>query len=152
MSGLTIQSARSPRAKVRCRHLVLLCCVMLSRVDSLQPHGLSPARLLCPWNSPGNSPGVSCHFLLYRIFPTQESNPCLLRLPPWPADSLPLIHLGRPHRQLLQLKQSTSHNRELNRLQPIGSLTERKLKLGQFPEIGNGKGKQLKTLCYPLSN
>ena len=33
--------------------------------DSLQPHGLQPARLLCSWNSPGKITGVSCHFLLY---------------------------------------------------------------------------------------
>ena len=32
--------------------------------DSLQPHGLQPARLLCPWNSPGKKTGVGCHSLL----------------------------------------------------------------------------------------
>ena len=26
--------------------------------DSLQPHGLQPTGLLCPWNSPGKSTGV----------------------------------------------------------------------------------------------
>ena len=26
--------------------------------DSLRPQGLQPARLLCPWDSPGKSPGV----------------------------------------------------------------------------------------------
>ena len=26
--------------------------------DSLQPHGLQPARLLCPWNSPDKNTGV----------------------------------------------------------------------------------------------
>ena len=30
----------------------------------LPPHGLWPARLLCPWNSPGKNNGVGCHFLL----------------------------------------------------------------------------------------
>ena len=30
--------------------------------DSLLPHGLQPARLLYPWNSPGKSAGVGCHF------------------------------------------------------------------------------------------
>ena len=42
--------------------------------DSLQPHGLQPARILCPWNSPGESTGVGCHSLLQGIFPTQGSN------------------------------------------------------------------------------
>ena len=45
--------------------------------DSLRPHGLQPARLLCPWDFPGKSTGVGCHFLLQRIFPTQGSNPGL---------------------------------------------------------------------------
>ena len=43
-------------------------------------HGLEPARLLCPWNSPGKNTGAGCHFLLQGIFPTQGSNPPLLRL------------------------------------------------------------------------
>ena len=41
--------------------------------DSLQPHGLQPARLPCTWVFPGKNTGVGCHFLLQRIFPTQES-------------------------------------------------------------------------------
>ena len=32
--------------------------------DSLPPHELQPARLLCPRNSPGRSTGVDCHSLL----------------------------------------------------------------------------------------
>ena len=32
--------------------------------DSLQPHGLQPTRLLCPWDFPGKNTGVGCHFLL----------------------------------------------------------------------------------------
>ena len=43
--------------------------------DSLRPHGLS--KFLCPWDFPGNSTGVDCHFLFQRIFPTQGSNPGL---------------------------------------------------------------------------
>ena len=42
--------------------------------DSLQCYGLEPARLLCPWDSPGKDTGVSCHFLFQGIFPTQGSN------------------------------------------------------------------------------
>ena len=33
--------------------------------------------LLCPWDFPGKSTGVGCHFLLQGIFPTQGSNPGL---------------------------------------------------------------------------
>ena len=42
--------------------------------SSLQPQGLSPAKLLCPWDSPGKGTGVGCHFLLQGTFLTQESN------------------------------------------------------------------------------
>ena len=31
--------------------------------DSLQPHGLQPARLICPWDFPGKNSGMGCHFL-----------------------------------------------------------------------------------------
>ena len=45
--------------------------------DFLRPHGLWPARLLCPWNSPDKNAGVGCHFPLQAIFPTQGLNPDL---------------------------------------------------------------------------
>ena len=44
---------------------------------TLRPHGLKPARLLCPWDFPGKNTGVGCCFLLQGIFPTQGSNPGL---------------------------------------------------------------------------
>ena len=51
---------------------------LLSRVQLLRSHGLQPTRLLHPWNFPGKSTGVGCHFLLQGIFPSQISNPGLL--------------------------------------------------------------------------
>ena len=42
--------------------------------DSLQPHGLYPARLLCPWGSPGKNPGEGCYALLQGIFLAQGWN------------------------------------------------------------------------------
>ena len=45
---------------------------------SLQPRGLQPARLLCPWDSPGKSTGVGCHSPLQGIFLTQRLNSGLL--------------------------------------------------------------------------
>ena len=47
------------------------CSVM---PDSLQTCELRPARLLCPWNSPGKITGVGCYSLLQGIFLTQGSN------------------------------------------------------------------------------
>ena len=41
------------------------------------PMDCSPTKLLCPWDFPGNSTGMDCHFLLQGIFLTQGSNPGL---------------------------------------------------------------------------
>ena len=46
--------------------------------NSLQPFGLQPARLLCPWDFSGKNTGVGFHFLLPGIFPSQGSNLSLL--------------------------------------------------------------------------
>ena len=43
-----------------------------SVIISLRPHGLQPARLLCPRDSPGKNTGVSCHFLLLRSSPPRD--------------------------------------------------------------------------------
>ena len=51
---------------------------LLSRVRLLWPHGLQPARLLCPWDFPGKNTGVGCHFLLQGIILIHKSNPGLL--------------------------------------------------------------------------
>ena len=58
-----------------------VCCAVLSHSvvsDCLRPHGLQPARLPCPWDSPGKNTGLGCHALLQGIFPTQRFNPKLL--------------------------------------------------------------------------
>ena len=76
------------------------CKVTLPMPNSLQTHGLEPARLLCPWDSPGNNTGVGCHFLPQRFFPTQESNPGIeLRSLALQADSLLSEPLGKPMQQ-----------------------------------------------------
>ena len=61
--------------------------------SSLGPHGLQPARLLCPRNFPGKNSGVGCHSLLQGIFPTQGQNPGLL---PCRPILYHLSHLGSP--------------------------------------------------------
>ena len=79
-----------------CTHLITLCvcvCACLVMSDSLWPHRLWPARLLCPWDFPGKNTREGCHFLFQGIFPTQVSNLCLLH---WQVDSLPLHPLGSP--------------------------------------------------------
>ena len=54
----------------------VLSCSVVS--DSLRTHGLDPARLLCPWDSPGKNTRVGCHSLLQGIFLMREWNLHLL--------------------------------------------------------------------------
>ena len=69
------------------------CCCLFAKsyLTLLTPHGLQPARLLCPWDFPGKNTGEGCHFLLQGIFPILGLNLCLLL---WQTDSLPLSLLG----------------------------------------------------------
>ena len=62
--------------------ITYVACVVshFSLVQLCEPYGLEPARLLCPWYSPGKNTGVGCCALLQGIFPAQGLNPCLLRL------------------------------------------------------------------------
>ena len=80
---------------------VLSCSV---EFNSLWPHGLQPARLLCPWDSPGKNTAVGCHFLLQGIFSNQGSNPHLLHLLHWQADHLQLSHLGSLRQRTVELR------------------------------------------------
>ena len=57
---------------------------------------MQPARLLCPWDSPGKNTGVGYHALLQGIFPTQGLNPRLLCLLHWQVDSVPTVPPGKP--------------------------------------------------------
>ena len=71
--------------------LCLLRCSVVS--DSLQLHGLWPARLLCPWDFTGKNTAVGCHFLLQGIFLTQIIFLHLLHLR---VDSSPSKPPGKP--------------------------------------------------------
>ena len=41
--------------------------------DCLWPHGLQPTRLLHPWDFPGKSTGVGCHYLLLKPHTNQQA-------------------------------------------------------------------------------
>ena len=79
------QTSSAQRGHIENSHRCV--CESPSHDRLLQPHGLKPARLLCPWDSPGKKTGVGCHFLL----PSPGFNPRLLH---WQADCLPLSHPG----------------------------------------------------------
>ena len=44
--------------------LLVLCQASSVMSNSLQPYGLKPSRLFCPWGSPGKNTAVGCQFLL----------------------------------------------------------------------------------------
>ena len=50
-------------------HCICCCSVAKSCPTLLWPSGLWPARLLCPWDFPGENTGVSGHFLFQGVFP-----------------------------------------------------------------------------------
>ena len=67
-----------------------VCVCALSRARRFVTPWTAPARLLCPWGSPGKNTGVGCHLLLQGLF--LGSNLRLLCLLHWQADPLPLNH------------------------------------------------------------
>ena len=68
-------------------------------------------RLLCPWNFPDKSTGVSCHFLLQGIFPPQGLNSHLLC---WQVDSLSLSQQRNPESLVCQYYEALDFRREVN--------------------------------------
>ena len=90
--------------------MFIACMPSCFSPDSLRPYGPQPARLPCPWDSPGKNTGVGCHALLQGIFPTQGSNQYLLCLLHWQADSLPLASLGKMFITILYVMEKRGHN------------------------------------------
>ena len=72
--------------------------------NSLRPHGLYPARLLCPWDSLGKNTGVDYHSPPQRIFATQGLNPDLLHCK-W------ILHRLTFREALLQGRGTSNRNR-----------------------------------------
>ena len=68
--------------------------------NSSQPHGLQPARLLCPWDFPSKITGVGCHALLQGIVPDQGMEPMSPASPALQVDSLSTEPPGKPHMPL----------------------------------------------------
>jgi len=76
----------------------------LSRLRFFAIPRTEPTRLLQPKDFPGKNTGVGCHFLIQGIFLTQGSNPHLLCLLPWQADSLPPRKLATNNSLFLAFK------------------------------------------------
>ena len=96
--GILVSSLAPPTSKSPCSSFtgnppsahVLSCSVVF---DSLQPCGLQPARLLCPWDLPGKNTGVGCLPLVQGFFPTQGLS---LGLPHCRQTVSHLSHQGSP--------------------------------------------------------
>ena len=71
---------------------VCVCVYSVSRSvvsSSLRPHGLYPARVFSPWDSPGKNTGVGSHFLLQGYLPYPGIEPCL------DSDLRPFLEAGQ---------------------------------------------------------
>ena len=87
----------APRRSVFCVYEILcVCSVTAVMSDPLGPRRLWPARLLCPWDSPGKNTRVGCHALLQMIFLSQGIKPTSPVPPALQVDSLLLSHQGSP--------------------------------------------------------
>ena len=84
------------------KSMLFFNCSLVS--DPLPPHGLWPARLFYPCDSPDKSTGVGCHFLLQGIFLTQGWNLGLLS---WQAD---FFFTTAPFGRLPQLREFRNCN------------------------------------------
>ena len=94
---------KADRVYERKGRLCNVCCWFITKscLTLLWPHGLYPARLLCPWDLPGKNAGTGRHFLLQSIFLTMGLNWRLLH---WQPDSLPLSHRGSLSFTLIRAK------------------------------------------------
>ena len=72
--------------------MAYMCAKLLQSYHSLRPYGLQPARILCPWDSPGKNTRVCCHFFLQGIFLAQD----LTQSPTLQAKSLQIEPPGKP--------------------------------------------------------
>ena len=76
ITGIALTGYLGERA-LQARKKVSDSCSVVS--ESLRPHGLYPARLLCPWGFSGQEHWSGLRFFPQGIFRTRASNPGLLR-------------------------------------------------------------------------
>ena len=115
--------------------------------DCLWPYALQPARLICPWDSPGKNTGVGCQDLLQGIFLTQGSNPCLVHLLHWQMSSLPLVPPEKPNVNTWILK---SEGRNISQIEKTVEETGdiQSLSSVQFSPVTQS----CSTLCEPTNH
>ena len=63
-------------------------------LDSQQPHGLQPTRLLSPWDFPGKSTGVGCPCLLLPDGLVVKNLPAVQQMQVWSLGQEDLLERG----------------------------------------------------------
>ena len=48
-------------------NILINACSTAHLCLTVQPHGLQPTKLLCPWDYPSKNTGIGCHILLQGI-------------------------------------------------------------------------------------
>ena len=98
----------------------------------MQPRGLQPTRVLCPWDSPVKNTGVGCYFLLQCMKVKSESEvaqSCPTVVTPWTAASQASLSMGFSRQKYWSGVPSPSPNY----LSQEALKTDRQWNLGQFP-------------------
>ena len=90
-------------------HAHSLGCVQL-----FATHGLQPASIFCPWDSPGKNTGMGCHFLLQGNLPNSGTEPAFPASPALAGEFFIAEPAGKP---LLPT------NWALNQSLPLGGLS-----------------------------
>ena len=72
------ENMQKQRKTVKGDQIIMFNC--LNYPALLQPHGLQPARLLCPQDFPGKNTGVDCHFIpltlpIYWLLRSMQPDP-----------------------------------------------------------------------------
>ena len=127
--------------------------VALSCLTLCDPVGCKPTRLfLHPWNFPGKSPGVGCHFLLQEDIPDPGIKPRSLALQAHALPSEPGICnnslcIQQQHKATVKMKamnitnlRYVSHSVMSDSLRPHGLQTTRLLCPWDFPDKNTGVG------------
>ena len=111
---------------ILCVCVCVCVCARSVMSNSLQPHGLQAARLLCPWNFPSKNTGEDWQ----RIFCTRASSrhrdqtrvSCVLCLLRWQVNSLPLSHAGSPPKVIKKEKQKNRQQKCDTQVNPSPNL------------------------------
>ena len=71
--SMNISEMKYLRISTQCFLYSICYCSLVAKEQVLTVAGLQPARLLCPWDSPGKNTGVSCPSLLQGNLPDPGS-------------------------------------------------------------------------------